>query len=453
MRLSRGKMTSDQASIRMATPKLRKGIRRVRTAAGHEGQPVRGSADVHAFWRAAGMLALLNGLLVVWVLLQPAGPRVSPIVSNAAGFVIPLIALPLCFGGLGRWVGWGYPRTEGSAVTTGQRWSPILLGAGILAYAIGQVAFTGYVLVTSQAPPMPSFATIGFLGQYPFLLLGILLLPARTIPVASRTRVALDGLMIMTAAVTFSWYFVLGPVVQEGSQTIIARVLASVYPLADLVLIACLLVLALRPGERALRPAVGLLAAGLLFVVITDGVYGYQRINDIYVTGTILDVGWPVGYALIGLGAYVLRLTPAEALMGEISEGDTSSVAVRGVWRSLLSYALVPVVGLLAFYAWRTSAEGGGVAIGVYIGGGVLICVVLLRQTLTIMDMASLPSKILSHRANPPLLLNSPCSNASRSITVSSLSWLPIFSSHCRCGVVQAWRARIFFIARSTRSV
>jgi hypothetical protein len=37
------------------------------------------------------------------------------------------------------------------------------------------VAFTWYVWALNQPPPMPSYATIGFLGQYPFLLLGILL--------------------------------------------------------------------------------------------------------------------------------------------------------------------------------------------------------------------------------------------------------------------------------------
>jgi hypothetical protein len=64
--------------------------------------------------------------------------------------------------------------------------------------------------VLRQAPPFPSLADVGYLIEYPFFLLGILLLPARPIPVASRARIALDGLMIMTAAVTFSWHFVLG---------------------------------------------------------------------------------------------------------------------------------------------------------------------------------------------------------------------------------------------------
>ena len=129
-------------------------------------------------------------------------------------------------------------------------------------------------------------------------------------PVTARTRLALDGLMIMTAALTFSWYFVLGPVVQQGTETVLAKVVSAAYPLADIVLIACLLILALRPGEHALRVAAYLLALGLGLVVVLDSIYGYQTLNDTYVTGTILDVGWPVAYMLIGLGAFAVRLAP-----------------------------------------------------------------------------------------------------------------------------------------------
>ena len=73
-----------------------------------------------------------------------------------------------------------------------------------------------------QAPPFPSLADVGYLSLYPFLLLGILL-AARPMPVALRTRIALDGLMIMTAAVTFSWYFILGPVIQQGLRRRLRR--------------------------------------------------------------------------------------------------------------------------------------------------------------------------------------------------------------------------------------
>ena len=121
---------------------------------------------------------------------------------------------------------WGPATSQahgGPPVTRGQRWAPILLGLGILSWFLGQMIFTYYEWVLDQPPPLPSIADLGYLSVYPFLLLGILLLPARPVPVAARTRIALDGLMTMTAAVTFSWYFILGPVMQQGSETTLPR--------------------------------------------------------------------------------------------------------------------------------------------------------------------------------------------------------------------------------------
>src|SRR5918999_1501777 len=238
------------------------------------GRSPQNGAEAPRLRRAAALILLFNGLLLAWVLLKPGGDRVSAIVLNAAGFVGPLLVLPLCFGGL---LGWmrrrRTTRTDNQpAAMRGRRWAPVLLGMGILCYILGQMGFTYYDLVLRQAPPFPSLADVGYLIEYPFFLLGILLLPARPIPVASRTRIVLDGLMIMTAAVTFSWYFVLGPVIQQGTETALAKVVAAAYPLADIVLIACLVILALRPGAHALRRAVYLLALALCFHVVMDSI-------------------------------------------------------------------------------------------------------------------------------------------------------------------------------------
>src|ERR687893_694295 len=232
-----------------------------------DGRPPQGGPEARALWSAAGLILLFNGLLVAWVLLKPGSDRMLALVVNTAEFVGPLLVLPLCFGGL---LGPVWRRGESQtdvepAVTRGQRWAPVLLGLGIISWVLGQAIFTYYEWVLDQPPPLPSIADVGYLSVYPFLLLGILLLPARPIPVASRTRIALDGLMIMTAAVTFSWYFILGPVMQQGTETTLAKAVSTAYPLADIVLIACLIILASRPEEQTLLPTVRLLALGLTF--------------------------------------------------------------------------------------------------------------------------------------------------------------------------------------------
>src|SRR5215213_6607690 len=366
----------------------------MRTGTRHKGRLVRGAAQARSLlWGIASLILLFNALLVAWVLLKPGSDAVVALVLNVAEFVGPLLVLPLCFGGLRRLWRRGTSRTDkGTAVSTiGQRWAPVLLGIGILSFAFGQIVFTYYEWVLQQAPPLPSLADVGFQVQYPFLLLGILLLSARPIPVASRARIALDGLIIMSALVTLSWYFVLGPVVQQEGETTLAKVVAVAQPLADIVLVACLLILASRPSEHTLRPALRLLALGLSLVVVADSYFTYHTLHDTYATGSLLDVGWPLGYMLVAFGAFVARLaltgeratTSPEEQPADTPRGATP-LAEQRVWRSLLPYVLVPVVGILVVYVWRTSTGSDSLAAGVYVGGALLIGLVLLRQVDTI---------------------------------------------------------------------
>jgi PAS domain S-box-containing protein len=357
--------------------------------------------EMRPLWRAAGLVLLFNGLLVGVVLFKPISDATLALVVNAAEFVGPLLVVPLCFGGLLRRM-WGRGTSQApveSAVTRGRRWAPVLLGVGILSWVLGQAIFTYYEWVLGQPPPLPSIADVGYLSVYPFLLLGILLLPARPIPVASRTRIALDGLMIMTAAVTFSWYFILGPVMQQGSETILAKAVSSAYPLADIVLIACLIILASRPEEHNLLPAVSLLAIGLTLIVVADSNFAYWSLHDTYATGTLPDVGWSLGYMLVGLGAFAARLAPSQEARAAGEPGDTPSSAStlseqRGVWTSLLPYVLVPAVGVLIVYAWRHSGGASSLDSGVYIGGALLIGLMLFRQVLAILENARLYNRL-----------------------------------------------------------
>src|ERR687898_3557132 len=367
------------------------------------GRPPQDSAKARSFWRAAVLVLLFNGLLVAVVLFKPGTDAMLALVVNTAEFVGPLLVVPLCFAGVLRWM-WGPPTSQapvGTAVTRGQRWAPVLLGLGILSWVLGQAIFTYYACALGQPPPLPSIADVGYLSVYPFLLLGILLLPARPIPVASRTRIALDGLMIMTGAVTFSWYFILGPVMQQGSETILSKAVSSAYPLADIVLIACLIILASRPGEHTLLPAVSLLALGLTLIVVADSNFAYWSLHDAYATGTLPDVGWSGGYMLVGLGAFAARLATSEEATVAGEPGDTpssassaSTLSEQRVWTSLLPYVLVPAVGVLIVYAWRHSGGASSLDSGVYIGGALLIGLMLFRHVLAILENARLYNRL-----------------------------------------------------------
>ncbi len=358
------------------------------------------------YW-AAGIVAF-NGILAVWLLLKPGGHELVVAVDNVAQFVGPLLTLPLCFGRVARpsTRASAPPRTVSSA-RAGHRWAPILLGLGVLSQAIGQIIFTCYEQIARQPAPVPSWADVGYLTLYPSLLLGILVLPARTLQAADRLRILVDGLMIIAAAITVSWVFVLGPTILQGGETFIGKVVSAAYPLWDLVLIVCLLILAVNPVDKALRPVVRLLAVALGVIVVSDSLLDIENLHNAYATGELLDVGWPLGFMLVALAAGVLRRTMAttsaaveasapDAAVAPVLEAALSQAppahgaagvypAPLPLWRLLLPYGLVPTLAALLIYT-RQAPVDARLGQGVYVGGGVLVALLLLRQVLAVRE-------------------------------------------------------------------
>ena len=180
------------------------------------------------------------------------------------------------------------------------------------------------------------------LATYPLLLLGIWRLPRRPLSLSSHLRISLDGLMIMTAALAFSWYFIMGPAVLAAHQDLEAKIVSVAYPLADLLLIACLLLLG--DGMRSLRPVVTLFSVGLLCIVTSDCVFSYRLLHGLWHNGSLLDIGWSLGFMPIGVAAAAAQRVPVVAEAADEKEGTPA------LWKSLLPYALLPCVAALILY-------------------------------------------------------------------------------------------------------
>ncbi len=348
-------------------------------------------------WPAMGLVGLVTGLFVAWVLLKPAPHDRFVTVDNLAQLLGMLLGLTLCVppGAPRHWHARLRARPRLSDAPRGDRarpwrWSPLLLALAILCQAMGQATYTYYEDIRHQTILFPSWADASFLAVYPFALGGILLLSRRTLSLAARARVILDGLLIMSALVTFSWYFVLGPTVLQTGQTPFGTAVGAAYPLGDLLLMVCLLLLAARVTNGNLRPVIGILAVALTSIVLTDSVYDYQLLHSGYATGSLLDVGWAFGYSMIGLGVRALWYADAG-----VADGAPSLYATRettptapAVWRALLPYAVIPAVAALAVYVWHTR----GTALlddGVYLGGVILVVLVLARQVVAIREVVA----------------------------------------------------------------
>jgi signal transduction histidine kinase len=336
-----------------------------------------------SFWVSVGIAVLFNCLFLALVLVKPGTQRQFVIADDVGQALGWLLATLFCFVGFKKlWLERvSYQAGSSSIIRHTRTWVPIFIAAGIFCQFIGQVIYTYYDL--NGLPPFPSWADAGYLSTFPFMLIAILLLPRRRLSGTTRSRVILDGLIIMTAVFTFSWYFILGPTMLQGTETDIAKAVGSAYPVFDLILIFCMLLLWLRESDPLLVPAERLLLAGLTIIVITDTVYGYLTLQNIYTNG-LQDIGWPIGYMLLGLAAQCVTVAYVTyANRGETSSNSEISQTLDSKPRlgkhSLLPYAFIPAVIALSIFIWR-SGVNGVLQQGVYIGGLVLIGLLLLRQ-------------------------------------------------------------------------
>jgi two-component system cell cycle response regulator len=154
-----------------------------------------------------------------------------------------------------------------------------------------------------QPESYPSMADAGYIGFYPLLYVGIvLLLRSRTRSIAG--TLWLDGLTAALAAAAIGAAVIVELVLEstEGSASTVVTNLS--YPLGDVLLLSAVFgVFALtgwHPGRRWL-----LLGLGALATAAADTIYLFQSAEGSYVEGTWVDALWPASLLLIAGAAWM----------------------------------------------------------------------------------------------------------------------------------------------------
>lgn len=253
----------------------------------------------------------------------------------------------------------------------------LFMGLGNLSYAVGLLIDTTG-LFHGAAQQVPSGADIAYILIYPLFLLGVLNLPRRHLPRATLARMTLDGVMMMLAALTFSWFFILGPLLVAGGTTNIATFVAAGYPLGDLITGCCLLLI-VSPTIGVARSVGRLLGLGMALVLAANVAFTFQTAAGTYANNGPLDLLWATAHLLTALAVTTLRRRETET-------SAPFALAVLPTLRwSLLPYTFLPAVVALLVYA-RRSNTAPFVLDGLTTITGLLILAVLVRQLLTVME-------------------------------------------------------------------
>src|SRR4051812_42368720 len=263
----------------------------------------------------------------------------------------------------------------------------LLIGLGMLSWAIGQLIWNYYEVVLKREVPFPSLADAGYLGQVPFVTAALIRLPSGTRSMAGRLRTLLDGLMVAAALLLVSWMLVLGKVFHAGSGSVLSQVLSLAYPLSDVVIVTIVVYAILRARQTGRRVPAPLLLVGLGLVSLSfaDSGFTYQTAVGSYFSGAPIDTGWFAGYLLILFAARAPQSINAER------------ESTRDIQRSmglLLPYAAVVLATLTSIIEL---ARGASFDRFVSWDRSVLLALLVGRQILTLRENVALNRDLEAH--------------------------------------------------------
>lgn len=322
------------------------------------------SEDWRGFRVAAAVCAAAAIGVAVFGLVDAGGQRLTRAVTDGSFVVFSVFA------------------AVASARTARRRERPLpwlLLAGAAACYAVGNSIWFYYQVLAPERQTYPGPADIFYVAVIPFAVTAMLVLPSRPLSTAARARAIADGLLIGVALLFISWILVVGPLVDQlGEADRLYLTVYLYYPLTDIVIISMAIVLATRASGRERYPML-LVGAGFIAIACADTGISYLALQGEEAAGSGLDLGWTVGYMLLGLAA----LTPVW------HEAPEDRADPRALVREPMPY--VPVAAAAAFALSNPSRLTDAVLVVLFVA---VLILLVVRHLLTLAENVRLTSHL-----------------------------------------------------------
>ncbi len=219
------------------------------------------------------------------------------------------------------------------------RFAWAMLAASATSWGIGEVIWSVYQVGLGVAVPFPSAADAGYLLAVPLAVIGVFAFTASPRRLTTRSEALLAGTIVALSLLFIAWAFGLSKVYETSPATPAAQFIGLAYPIGDII-IATVLVLALRRASRTEVGRLVLLLGGLAFNALADSAFAYLTANGTYgALGSVLDAGWVVGYLMIALAP----MWPSAEDEKERAEGPIELWQLALPWAAALAAAITAV--------------------------------------------------------------------------------------------------------------
>jgi diguanylate cyclase len=215
-----------------------------------------------------------------------------------------------------------------------------------LLFAAGQASFLTadivyYVLEALWVEtPFPSPADAFYLGMYPLVIAGLVLMVRHVSPGRDWASL-IDAALIATASFVVLGILLMDDHLTDPSMTFAGRMISLAYPVMDVALLAVAVRLAVAVQLR--HPASALMGASLISLLVADTAYGLLSSAGTFETGGVVDVFWLGFYVLFAAAA----LHPSMAQQTRAVTVGGSRIAMARLVVLCLATLTVPVIDLM----------------------------------------------------------------------------------------------------------
>ncbi|KOR29037.1 hypothetical protein TI03_03325 [Achromatium sp. WMS1] len=236
-----------------------------------------------------GVWILLSGILFV-IPVVGLGADVASYYSNAIQILATIVSTIFCI----------------RAMKAFERGDPLrtvwgLIGIGVLSWGIGQMLYTGYIILhNGEETPYPWFSDIGFLMIQPLIIIGLGIF-MKAMAVRPPIWGIISAIVVLLLSMFFAFNAIQGNL--DAAETSIEYLTYVCYMIFDPILLAMtILTASLLPGGLLTRPW-WFCFGGLIFYYLSNRVYDLQNAQNLYSSGSWVDLGWPFSFTLIGVAA------------------------------------------------------------------------------------------------------------------------------------------------------
>jgi PAS domain-containing protein len=194
-------------------------------------------------------------------------------------------------------------------------WGCVALGFTL--FWLGDLYTYSYPLLLERDVPFPSLGDAAYLLVYPALIAGVVILARRRRRRGDRGS-AIDAAIMTVGLALPSWVWLIAPYIHDHTLSTAGRLVSVAYPLADVLLLAVAVRLALDGGQR--RLSFHLIIASIVCLLATDFVYGLMLLKGTYDHQLWLDAGW-IGFYLLW-GAAALHPSMSDIDQPEVKPGE-----------------------------------------------------------------------------------------------------------------------------------